>query len=101
MRRRKFITCGLFAALSAYEAAGNAVAQGSYPEKTIRILVGFPSGGPPDVAARLLAEKFSAAWGNPVVVENVTGAGGNIAIDRVIKAAADGYTLVMARSLSI
>ena len=90
MRRRKFITCALFAALSACEAAGNAVAQGSYPEKTIRILVGFPSGGPPDVAARLLAEKFSAAWGNPVVVENVTGAGGNIAIDRVIKAAADG-----------
>jgi len=96
--RREFITCGLFAALSAYVAAGNAVSQGSYPEKTIRILVGFPAGGPPDVASRLLAEKFSAAWGNPVVVENVTGAGGNIAIDRGIKAAPDGYTLVMASS---
>jgi tripartite-type tricarboxylate transporter receptor subunit TctC len=98
MPRREFITCGLFAALSAYVAARNAVAQGSYPEKTVRILVGFPSGGPPDVASRLLAEKFSAAWGNPVVVENVTGAGGNIAIDRAIKAAPDGYTLVMASS---
>lgn len=96
--RREFITCSLFAVLSAYVAAGTAVAQRSYPEKTVRILVGFPAGGPPDVASRLLAEKFSAAWGNPVVVENVTGAGGNIAIDRAIKAAPDGYTLVMASS---
>jgi tripartite-type tricarboxylate transporter receptor subunit TctC len=98
MRRREFITCGLFAALSACVAAGNALAQGNYPEKTIRILVGFPSGGPPDVASRLLADKFSDSWGNPVLVENVTGAGGNIAIDRAIKAAPDGYTLVMASS---
>ena len=98
MRRREFIICGLFAALSACLAAGNALAQGNYPEKTIRILVGFPSGGPPDVASRLLADKFSKSWGNPVVVENVPGAGGNIAIDRAIKAAPDGYTLVMASS---
>src|SRR5436305_8270628 len=98
MRRREFITCSLFVALSGYEATGNALAKGNYPEKTIRILVGFPSGGPPDVASRLLAEKFSDSWGNPVVVENVTGAGGNIAIDRAIKAAPDGYTLVMASS---
>src|SRR5262245_8026999 len=75
MRRRKFIICALFAALSAGLAAGNAPAQGGYPEKTIRILVGFPSGGPPDVASRLLADKFSESWGTPVVVENVPGAG--------------------------
>jgi tripartite-type tricarboxylate transporter receptor subunit TctC len=98
MRRREFITCGLVVALSAYEAQRNALARGNYPEKTIRILVGFPSGGPPDVASRLLADKFSVAWGIPVIVENITGAGGNIAIDHAIKAAPDGYTLVMASS---
>jgi tripartite-type tricarboxylate transporter receptor subunit TctC len=92
------LMCGLVAALSACAAAGNALAQGSYPEKIVRILVGFPSGGPPDIASRLLADKFSESWGSPVVVENVTGAGGNIAIDRAIKAAPDGYTLVMASS---
>jgi tripartite-type tricarboxylate transporter receptor subunit TctC len=70
--------------------------QADYPDKAIRILVGFPPGGPPDVAARLLADKFSEAWGKSVVVENVIGGGGNIAIDRAAKAAPDGYTLVMA-----
>ena len=76
--------------------AASAVAQGSYPERTIRILVGFPPGGPPDIAARLLAEKFSAGWGKSVVVENATGGGGNIAVERAVKAAPDGYTLLMA-----
>src|SRR5207248_2147226 len=68
------------------------------PERTIRILVGFPPGGPPDIAARLLADKFAEAWGKPVLVENATGAGGNVAVERAVKAAPDGYTLVMASS---
>jgi tripartite-type tricarboxylate transporter receptor subunit TctC len=76
-------------------AVGTAAAQGSYPEQTVRILVGFSPGVAPDITARLLAEKLSAAWAKPVVVENVTGAGGNIATDRVAKAAANGYTLGM------
>ena len=75
-------------------AAGPAFAQG-YPEQGIKIVVGFPPGVAPDVTARLLADKFSEAWGKPVVVENVTGAGSNIATDRVAKAAPDGYTLLM------
>jgi tripartite-type tricarboxylate transporter receptor subunit TctC len=62
------------------------------------ILVGFTVGGPPDIVARLLADKFSKAWHKPVVVENSTGAGGNVAVDRAAKAAPDGYTLVMASS---
>ncbi len=73
---------------------GAAFAQG-YPEQGIRIVVGFPPGVAPDITARLLADKFSEAWGRPVVVENVTGAGSNIATDRVAKAAPDGYTLLM------
>jgi tripartite-type tricarboxylate transporter receptor subunit TctC len=75
-------------------AAGLAFAQG-YPEQGIKIVVGFPPGVAPDITARLLADKFGEAWGRPVVVENVTGAGSNIATDRVAKAAPDGYTLLM------
>jgi tripartite-type tricarboxylate transporter receptor subunit TctC len=74
-------------------SAGNAVAQASYPEQAVRILVGFSAGVAPDVTARLLADQLSSSWGKPVVVENVTGAGGNIATSRVARAAPDGYTL--------
>ena len=73
-----------------------ALAQANYPDRTVRIFVGFPPGGPPDIAARLLAERFSASWGKSVVVENATGGGGNIAVERTVKAAPDGHTLLMA-----
>jgi tripartite-type tricarboxylate transporter receptor subunit TctC len=91
----------LVAALSVLLAAGAAHAQASYPEQTIRILVGFSAGVAPDITARLLADRLSDAWGKPVVVENVTGAGGNIATDRVAKAAPDGYTLLMGGNASL
>lgn len=74
---------------------GNALAQSNYPEQTVRILVGFPAGTAPDVAARVLADKLSTSLGKPVVVENISGANGNIACDRVAKSSPDGYTLVM------
>jgi tripartite-type tricarboxylate transporter receptor subunit TctC len=72
-----------------------AFAQSTYPDQPVRILVGFTPGTAPDVTARLIADEFSRTWGKPVVVENVTGAGGNLACDRVAKAAPDGHTLVM------
>jgi tripartite-type tricarboxylate transporter receptor subunit TctC len=78
--------------------APRALAQANYPDRPVRILVGFPVGGPPDIVARYLAEKFSAAFGKPFVVENMTGAGGNVAVDRAAKSAPDGHTLVMASS---
>jgi tripartite-type tricarboxylate transporter receptor subunit TctC len=81
--------CRIAAALLAL-ASGNAIAQASYPGQTVRILVGFSPGGAPDVTARLLADRLSEAWGKPVVVENVTGAGGNIGATRVAKAPPDG-----------
>ena len=56
---------------------------------------GFLPASRPDVTARLLADKFTEAWGKAVVVENITGAGSNIATDRAAKAAPDGYTLLM------
>jgi len=84
----------VFAMGAALLAAAPAFAQ-AYPEQGIKIVVGFPPGVAPDITARLLADKFGEAWGKPVVVENVTGAGSNIATDRVAKAAPDGYTLLM------
>ena len=71
------------------------IAQGNYPEQPVRILVGFTAGVAPDVTGRLLAEKLGVAWGRPVVVENITGAGGNIAADRLAKSPPNGYTLRM------
>jgi tripartite-type tricarboxylate transporter receptor subunit TctC len=79
--------------LTALLIVGSAAAQTTYPEKPIRMVVGFPPGGVPDIVARLLGQKFAEAWGKPVVIDNVTGATGTIAANRVAKAAPDGYTL--------
>lgn len=76
-------------------------AEPAYPQTTIRIVLGFSPGSAPDVAARILAERFRAAWGKPVVVENMLGAGGNVAADHVAKATPDGATLLMAGNAAI
>jgi tripartite-type tricarboxylate transporter receptor subunit TctC len=93
--------CGLIAALALALVAADAQAQASYPDQPIRILVGFTPGVAPDITGRLLAERFAEAWGKPAVVENVTGAGGNIATERVAKAAPDGHTLLMGGNASL
>jgi tripartite-type tricarboxylate transporter receptor subunit TctC len=85
----------LFAALLAALAAQTASAQSPYPNRPVKILVGFTPGTAPDLGARILADRFAEVWGSPVLVEDVPGAGSNIATDRVGKAAADGYTLLM------
>jgi tripartite-type tricarboxylate transporter receptor subunit TctC len=76
--------------------ASDAVAQTNYPAKPIRVLVGLAAGGPADTVARLVGDELSKGLGTPVLIENVTGAGGNLATDRVAKAAPDGYTLLLA-----
>ena len=90
MRRLAGIGAALLLAL-----AGGAVAQSSYPEKPIRILVGFSAGVAPDITSRLFGDKWSETWAKGVAVENVTGAGGNLALAQVAKAPPDGYTLAM------
>jgi tripartite-type tricarboxylate transporter receptor subunit TctC len=79
--------------MSALLVAGNVPAQTNYPEKPIRIVVGFPPGSQADTVARLFSQKLAEALGKPIVVDNAAGAAGNIAADRVAKAAPDGYTL--------
>lgn len=67
-----------------------------YPAKPIRLLIGFAAGGPSDVAARTIAQKLTAKWGQPVIVDIRPGASGLIATDIVAKAPPDGYTLIEA-----
>ena len=71
-----------------------ALAQEGFPSKPVRMVVGFPPGGSSDVSARLVAERMSEEWKQPVVVDNKVGAGGTIAAAAVAAAPADGYTLL-------
>jgi tripartite-type tricarboxylate transporter receptor subunit TctC len=91
----------LVAAMFVLLAAQTASAQSGYPNRPVKILVGFTPGTAPDLAARILADRFSDVWGTPFVVENVPGAGSNIATDRVAKSVADGYTLLMGGNSSL
>jgi tripartite-type tricarboxylate transporter receptor subunit TctC len=67
----------------------------SYPDRPVRLLVGFPAGGPTDGPARVIAEKLRVSLGQPVVVENKPGAGGKIAVDYILAQPRDGHTLLL------
>jgi len=92
MRSRRLIQCAAAAAL----ALACSLAAAAFPDKPIRVVVPFPAGGATDLVARLLGFRLGQVLGQPVIVENRSGAGGNIGADVVAKAAADGYTLLLA-----
>lgn len=99
MKRPQFLTLGLGLALMAL-APSTFAQPAKYPEKPIRIVVGFAPGGFTDVLARTLGQKLSASLGQPVVVDNKPGASGTIAADAVAKSKPDGYTLLLAHFAS-
>lgn len=88
---KKIIQCGIAVLLAA--SASWAAAQ-SFPSKSLRMIIHFPPGGPTDFVGRALAQKLSEAWKQQVIVENRPGAGGIIGIETVLRAPADGYTLL-------
>ena len=96
-RRRFFSILGqslCLAGLSAF-AALPAQAQSGWPNKPVRIIVPFAAGGTTDILARAIAPELTKAFGQPFVIDNRGGAGGNLGTDMVAKSPADGYTLVM------
>lgn len=87
----------LIAVLCAFALPAQSYAN-SYPQKAVHLVVGFPPGGSNDILARLVGQKLSELWGQPVVVDNKPGANAIIATELVAKAAADGYTLLIGAS---
>ena len=92
MKTRTSILVAALAVLGLF--AQSAVAQPKYPDRPVRMVVPAPPGSAPDILARLVGQKLGESWGQPVVIDNVVGASGNIGTDRVAKAAPDGYTLL-------
>jgi len=75
--------------------ASVAIAQTAFPTRAVKIVVPFPGGGGNDILARIVGDKLQARWGQPIVVENKTGAGGNIGADLAYQSEPDGYTLLL------
>jgi len=93
LRRRRFLhLAGGAAALLAVSSAARAQ---TYPTRPVRLIAGFPPGGVVDTFARLIGQWLSERLGQPIIIENRAGAGGNLAVEAVVKAPPDGYTLLM------
>lgn len=90
----------LIGAFASWSLAMAAMAQG-YPNKPVKIIVGYTAGGGPDVVARMLAQKLTKSLGQPFIVENKAGASGTLATAQVAKSPADGYTLLMGETAQL
>ena len=86
------------AVLAACLVAASTLACAAFPDKPIRVVIGFPAGGPLDQHARLLAERLQAVLGQPIIIDYKSGAGGTVGAQEVMKAAPDGYTLMLANT---
>ena len=97
LRRRQFLQLGCAIAAAAADTAAlpRSASALDYPVRPVRLVVGFPAGGPSDILARLIAQWLSQRLGQPFVVENQPGAASNIATAAVVRAPADGYTLLL------
>lgn len=95
LKHRSKHTLGLLVLLTWCAMALPAWGQTLYPERSVRLVIPFPPGGPSDVLGRALGQKLTASLGKPVIVENKPGAGTNLAADLVAKAAPDGHTLLL------
>lgn len=94
MNKKIFLHLGIAAYVGMISGAGSALAQG-YPNRPIRFIVPYAAGGGVDMVVRIIAPQFSESLGQPLVIENRGGAGGNIGTALAAKAAPDGYTIVM------
>ena len=91
---KRYLLAAAIAGLVALALSGPAASQ-AFPSKPIKIVVPYTPGGPTDIPARLVGQKLSELFGQPVIIDNRPGAGGNIGADAVAKAPADGYTLLL------
>ncbi len=89
MRRTLLLLLAMMASIG----AGGPAAKAAWPERPVTLIIPFGAGSSPDVLGRLIAERLSAAWGQPVVVQNAPGASATIGVERVARAAPDGYTI--------
>ena len=91
-------TCWAVAAGLLLSVAASAQTAASFPSKPVRIVVGFPAGGPLDQHARLLSDRLQAVLGQPVVMDYKSGAGGTVGAQEVMKSPADGHTIMLANT---
>ncbi len=98
MLQRRHLIAGGTAALAAWGAPAARAQDPAFPTRPVRLLVGIPAGGAPDVIARILAERLSTVWRQPVVVDNRGAASGNLAAQAVAQAEPDGHTLLFAHA---